>query len=92
MNIFRKIQNLPEDRKKIILWLVVIIVGLALFIFYVKSVQKRIKSLEREKIEEELRLPKLEEELEGMPKFEVPKIKEELKGLEEIIEEETYEK
>ncbi len=91
MNILEKIQTLPEGRKRVIFWSVVIVISLVLLTVYLKSVQRRLKSFETGKIEEELRLPPLEEELKGMPKIEMPEIEEALKEMEEIIKEETYE-
>lgn len=78
-----KIQNLPESTKKIILWSAVIIIGLGLLTFYIKNIQKRLKSIEGEKIKEELQLPELQEELKGLPKIEMPQIE-----IPEISEEE----
>ena len=88
MEFFKKIQNLPEEKRKVIFWLAVIIIGISLFLGWVKSLEMKIKSFRTEKIKEELQLPKLEEELKSLPKFEVPEIsEEELKKLEEILKE-----
>ena len=83
MKFLSKIQNLPEGKKKIILWLAVIIIGLLLLALYIKDIQKRIKSLRVEKIKEELQPPEFK-----LPWSELPKInEEELKKLEEAIKE-----
>ena len=88
MNFLNKIQNLPEGKRKTIFWLIIIIVGISLLIWWAKNLEMRIKSFKSEKIKEELQLPKLEEELKSLPKFEVPEIsEEELKKLEEILKE-----
>ena len=68
-----KIQSLSESTRKIILWLVMIIIGLGLFTFYIKNIQKKFKSFEPEKFKEELKLPSFEKELESLPKIEIPK-------------------
>jgi len=74
----------------------VIIIGILLFTFYVKSVKLRLKSLSGEEIKEQLKIPELQEELKGLPKIEMPEIKipeipeiseEELKKLEEQLKE-----
>jgi len=88
MNFLNKIQNLPEEKRRTIFWLIIIIVGISLLIWWAKNLEMRIKSFKSEKIKEELQLPKLEEELKSMPKFEMPEISdEELKKLEEILKE-----
>jgi len=68
-----KIQSLSESTRKIILWLVMIIIGLGLFTFYIKNIQKKFKSFEPEKFKEELKLPSFEKELESLQKIEIPK-------------------
>jgi len=86
LNFLNKIQNLPERKRKTIFWLIVIIVGIFLLIWWVKNLQTHIKSFRSEKIQGGLQLPELEEELKNLPKFEVPEIsEEELKKLEEIL-------
>jgi len=72
MNFLRRIQSLPESRKKIILWSVIIVIGLALFILWVKNAQEKLKILQGGG----LKLPSLKEELKGMPKIEMPEISE----------------
>lgn len=70
----KKVQNLPEVTRKIILWAIMVIMGVGLFTFFVKNIQKRFESIEGKKIKEEFQLPKLEEELKKMPEIEIPKI------------------
>ena len=72
-SLITKIQSLSESTRKIILWLVMIIIGLGLFTFYIKNIQKRLKNFEPEKTKEELKLPSLKKELESLPKIEIPK-------------------
>jgi len=78
---FKKIQNLPERKRKIIFWLLMVIISLSLVFFYIKNVQKKLKSLKIE--ESKKQIPKLE-----MPKIEIPKIGErgELEKLKEQLE------
>jgi type II secretory pathway component PulM len=74
MSFLKKIQNLPERKRKIILWSAVIIIGLILFVFWIKNVQQKLKIFEKEKIEQELQLPSLREKLKEIPKIKIPNI------------------
>ncbi len=74
MSFFKKIQNLPEKKRKIILWLIVTIVGLILFGFWVENLQQKLKMFEGKRLKEEFRLPSLQEKLKEMPKIELPEI------------------
>lgn len=82
----QKIQSLPEEKRKIILWTIIAVLGISLFIFYVKNISQRIKSFQKEKIIEELKIPSLKKEIESIPKPEMPKMPE-TKELEEILKE-----
>jgi len=69
VDIIQKIQKLPESRKKILLWLIVVVLGLTLLFLWSKKVQHKIGSFEAEEVKEELNLPNLE-----MPEFNMPNI------------------
>lgn len=69
MNFLHKLQNLPEQKRRIILWLVLIIVGLGLLNWWVKNFQGKLKSFEMEEFKKELELPSLEEELKNLPEL-----------------------
>jgi len=73
-DLIKKIQDLPEFKRKIILWIVIVILGLVLVSFYIKNVQKRLKGFEVEKFKEELQLPSIKEGVKELPKLEIPKI------------------
>lgn len=75
MGLVTKIQNLPESKRKIILWVAIIIIGLGLFTFFIKNAQKKMKGFQVEKLREELRLPSLEEELKKLPEIKIPGFK-----------------
>jgi len=60
VNIIEKIQKLPESKKKIILWLIVIVLGLILLFFWTKKIQDKLGNFKTEEIKEELNLPNLE--------------------------------
>jgi len=74
MDLLKKIRNQPENIRKIILWVIIIIVGLGLAIFWVKNFQKRLKSFQKEELKEKLQLPSLQEKLRGIPKIEIPEV------------------
>jgi len=60
MEVLEKIRNLPELRKKVILWIIVVMVGGILGYFWLDDLQEKIKNFEIEKFQEELKLPNLE--------------------------------
>lgn len=72
-----KLQNQPESTKKIILWLTVIVIGLALIVIYVKHIQKTIANFNIEDLSRQLNLPSFEEQLKDLPEPEMPGINEE---------------
>lgn len=76
----KKIQNLPEQTRKIILWSVTIALGLGLFALYAKNVQEKLKSFEFKKTKEKLSLPSFREEFEKLKKIDFPKIETEIKS------------
>lgn len=75
MRFLEKLRSLPERKKKIIFWSVLIPFALFLFFLYGKYVQKKIKEISFEQIEKELEIQKLKENLGKIPKIEIPKIK-----------------
>ena len=60
MEVLEKIRNLPESRRKIILWIIVVMVGGILGYFWLDDLQEKIKNFEIEKFQKELKLPELE--------------------------------
>jgi len=52
-----KIQNLPVQKRKIILWSVVIIIGIALFIPITKNFREKLGGLKMEDVKKELNFP-----------------------------------
>ncbi|OGZ18571.1 MAG: hypothetical protein A2175_01840 [Candidatus Nealsonbacteria bacterium RBG_13_42_11] len=67
MNILQKIQNLPEGKRKIILWGTVIIIGIALFFFWTKNAKKSFTNFDMGEFQKQLNFPKIE-----IPKFDLP--------------------
>lgn len=91
MSFLHKIQNLPESKKKFILWTLIIIISLILLIFWVQNVQKTLRTFPKEEFKEKMKSP-FEEKLKEMPKLEIPEIsEEELKTLEEELKEQSHE-
>ncbi len=88
MNILKKIQNLPENKKKIIFWLVLIILGLSLFFFLGKNIDKKFQNLnvDVKKFWKELNFPKLSEFQEEIKNIPQPS-EDSLKKMEELIKE-----
>jgi len=66
-----KIQKLPEDKRKIILWATVIIIGVGFFVWYFKNI--KLVPVDKEKLQSDLKLQYLKEDLKNLPKFELPK-------------------
>ncbi len=66
-----KIQNLPEDKRKIILWATVVILGLVFFVWYFKNV--KLIPIDKEKLQSDFKLQDLKNDLKNLPKFELPK-------------------
>lgn len=91
MRLLEKLQKLPERKRKIILWSVIIVIGFGLFMWWIKIVQKSLKSFPKEGFKKQLQLPSLEEKLKKIPEIEMPKIEmpeiseEEFKKLEEEL-------
>lgn len=67
MDFLKKLQNLPEKKRKIILWTVVIILGLFISFFVIKNLQKKLEDFKAEDLKNELNLDKLD-----IPKIEMP--------------------
>ena len=65
----QKIQNLPETKRKIIFWSLIVIIALILLFFVFNNFKKRLAELETEKLKEELKIPALEEELQNLPQL-----------------------
>ncbi len=60
MKFLEKIQQLPEKKRKIILWSIVIVLAVSLLFWWFNSFQKRIKGFQKEEFIEELNLPEIE--------------------------------
>lgn len=88
MGFLEKLRNLPEKKKKIILWAVVVILALFLFVWYFQAARIAIQGHKASKIlEQELKIPGLQEKVGDMfkqvepEKKKIEKAKDALKGL-----------
>ncbi len=95
MTFLQKLQKLPEDQKKVILWSVVIIIALITLSWWGTNFKNKLKNFNSENLNEQLQIPELKEEFENLPKFEMPEMPEvpeltdeELQQLEEAFQEE----
>jgi len=71
----KRIQNLPLLKKKVIFWIIIIILGLILLFLWIINIRQTIKAYPKEKFLEQIKPPKIGEELEKLPKFEIPEEK-----------------
>jgi hypothetical protein len=69
----KRIQELPESKRKIIFWVTIIILGLGLFCLNIINFQKRLKNFKIEKIKEQIIPSPLKEPFKELPKIEIPK-------------------
>ena len=84
MSFIQKLQRQPEHVRKMILWAVVIIIGLGLSIWWIRSSYWRIKKFPKGEFIENVKLPDFGKEL---PKMEMPEFpEEELEKLREEME------
>lgn len=82
MNFLDKIQKLPEGKKKILLWLIIIILGVFLLKFYIADVKKNIKAIEIEKIKQQFQPEEIENELKIFQTEKLKQLEKELKKYE----------
>lgn len=72
-SLIQKVQSLPEQKRKQILWVLIIIVGIIFFFFYLKNVQEKLKTFQIEKTGEDLQLSPLKDELKNLLEIEALK-------------------
>lgn len=95
MGFLDNLQKLPEQKRKTILWVVVIIIAIFFLIIWLISMKKNLRNFSREKVFQNLELPEIPENIIQMqnpvqemqantPQFN----EEELKALEQLLEEE----
>ncbi|MBM3257983.1 MAG: hypothetical protein FJZ05_02105 [Candidatus Nealsonbacteria bacterium] len=60
---------MPESKRKIILWVIVVVLGLTLLFFWSRKVQNNLGNFKIEQVQENLNLPNLE-----MPDFNLSEV------------------
>lgn len=90
MDFFKRLQKLDVFWKKVIIVIVIVGLGIPLVFFVGKSFQKRVKGFDKEEFLEDVNLPEIKKEMEGVPFEELEKTKrkfeEEIRKLEEMAE------
>jgi uncharacterized protein HemX len=87
MTNLEKIRSLPEGKRKIIFWSVLVIIGLGLVLVYFINIKHNIRDFESVNLKEKLKLPDFGEEFQGLPELEISTTtQEELKKIEEEIQ------
>ena len=71
MNFLKKIQQQPEHIRKLILWVVMVIIGLGLIILWVWISSREIKRFSKERFIQNLNFPSLKSETKNIFKTEV---------------------
>lgn len=72
MSLLKKIQGLPEEKRKIILWAAIVVIGGLLLFFYIRNVQQKLAEFNIKEAEGQLKIPDFKEELSKLPKIEFP--------------------
>ncbi|MBI4101648.1 MAG: hypothetical protein HY443_01640 [Candidatus Nealsonbacteria bacterium] len=70
MSFLKKIQGLPEGKRKIILWAAIVVIGGIFLFFYVQNIQQKLKGLDIKEAADQLKIPEFKEELSKLPKIE----------------------
>ncbi|MBI4359241.1 MAG: hypothetical protein HY577_01525 [Candidatus Nealsonbacteria bacterium] len=87
METLKRIQAKPENERKAIFWLLVIVMGFSLFFVWLALVKHRLTSLNQGRLRQELKLPELEKQINSLPKPELDP--DSLKQLEELLRQEA---
>lgn len=70
MDFLKRIQNLPEDKKKRIIWVFAIILGLIFLFVWIGIVKKTFSEFNKEELIENINFPDLKESQEVEKKLE----------------------
>lgn len=80
------IEDLSQSTRKIIFWIVIILISLGLLFRFALVTKERLGQTRVGEIKEELGIPILQEQWEEMPQIEIPEINEEtIKEFEEFL-------
>ena len=90
MKFLVKIQLWPEKTRKIILWMVLIVLGLVMLVWWVGHVSQKINDFQPGQFIEQLDLPEITvPKIPDLPEEEIQKIKDSLNNIETNAPEET---
>jgi len=90
MKFLEKIRSLPEKTRKIILWVVVIVLALTMLIWWIGRIPQRLNGFQFGQFVEELDLPKITApQIPDLPAEEIQKVKDSLNNIETNAQEAT---
>jgi len=81
----KKLQELPESQRKIVFWIILILVGISLFSLWLVRARQKLESLRGERLFKGVSPPPFYEK-EGLQEEDLKENFEELKKLKEVIE------
>ena len=81
MSFWQKVLNLPESKRRIILWTVSVFIAIILFFLFVLITKEQLSKIENSGIERSLEIPNIKEEIEEEAK---PQIESKLNDLEQL--------
>ncbi len=68
MNFLEKIRQKPEKTRKVIFWVIIIVVGSGLFLFWLIISYQQLKFFPKDKFIKELNISNLNKEIDKIPK------------------------
>ena len=80
MKFIEKVQNLPEKKRKIIFWSVIIALGILLLVCWGIITKKRVETFKPKEFKEELKIPSLNIEIPEINQDDLEKLEEMLKN------------
>lgn len=93
MRFLEDLQKLPEQKRKIILWIIIIIVAILSFTLWLRIIKKGVENFPKEQFLRKLELPEMPEEILKTPGVNLPELsEEELREFENLIEQEQQQK
>lgn len=67
MNVLKRLQGLPEFQKKVLVWALTIILGIALLAWWIPRTGEQLKIQQSLDVNEQFRLEELREQFERVP-------------------------
>ncbi len=90
MKFLEKIQNLPEKKRKIILWAILIVLASLMLFFWTSSIPRRLNDFRAGRFLEQLGFPKITmPQMPALPAAEIQTIKDSLNNTKTNASEET---